>query len=171
MAKSTKNEARLFETRIDIDQDKREQLVDLLNKQLADTFDMFSITKQAHWNVKGPDFFQLHELFDTIAEGIVGHVDTIAERVTALGGQAKGTVRMAASSSRLQDFPLDVVDSMDTVDFVSGCMATLAASTRAAADEAEELEDMATNDLFIEVVRDLDKWLYFLESHLQGKTR
>jgi starvation-inducible DNA-binding protein len=156
-----------FDTSIDIEMEARQQLIQVLNAQLADTFDMFSLSKQAHWNVKGPQFFQLHELFDLIAEGLLGHVDTIAERVTALGGMAMGTVRMAADASRLEAYPADVIASLDTVRVVADRLADLAASTRQAADKAEELKDMDTNDLFIEVSRDLDKWLWFLEAHLQ----
>jgi starvation-inducible DNA-binding protein len=158
----------MFKTRIDMEAKTRQQLVELLNAQLADTFDMFSQMKQAHWNVKGPQFIALHELFDEIAAGLLAHIDTIAERATALGGLAMGTVRMAAEASRLPAYPAEVVDSLETVAVVSDRMAELAASTRSAADQAEKLEDMDTNDLFIEVSRDLDKWLWFLEAHLQA---
>jgi starvation-inducible DNA-binding protein len=158
----------MFNTHIEIPRENREQLVEILNQQLADTFDMFSLMKQAHWNVKGPQFIALHELFDEIAEGILAHVDTIAERATALGGLAMGTVRMAADSSRLNPYPTDIFDSMGTVKFVVEAMADLAATTRNAADLAEEHHDMDTNDMFIEVSRDLDKWLWFLEAHLQA---
>jgi starvation-inducible DNA-binding protein len=158
-----------FSSRIDIDEDTRQQLIGLLNEQLADTFDMFSLSKQAHWNVKGAQFFQLHELFDLIAEGLLPYVDMIAERITALGGLAMGTVRMAAEATRLEPYPIEVVDSMETVEVVADRLANLAASTREAADRAEELEDMDTNDLLIEVSRDLDKWLWFVEAHIQGQ--
>lgn len=157
-----------FETRIDIDQETRQQLIELINAQLADTFDMFSLAKQAHWNVKGPQFIALHELFDEIAAGLLGYVDMIAERATALGGLALGAVRMAADATRLDPYPIEVVDSLGTVTVVADRLANLAASTRAAADQAEELHDMDTNDMFIEVSRDLDKWLWFLEAHLQS---
>ena len=159
--------APVFETSIDIELETRQQLIKVLNAQLADTFDMFSLAKQAHWNVKGPQFFQLHELFDLIAEGLLGHVDIIAVRATALGGLAMGTVRMAADASRLEAYPTDVTDSLETVRVVADRLANLAASTRQAIDQAEQLKDMDTNDLFIEVSRDLDKWLWFLEAHLQ----
>lgn len=158
----------MFNTRIDLDEDLRQQMIAVLNAQLADTFDMFSMMKQAHWNVKGPQFIALHELFDEIADGLVPYVDMIAERATALGGMAMGTVRMAAQASRLDAYPADVVDSMETVRVVADRLADLAKSTREAADHAEESHDMDTNDLFIEISRDLDKWLWFLEAHLQG---
>lgn len=157
----------LVKTRIDINANTRQQMVEILNAQLADTFDMLSLVKQAHWNIKGPQFIALHKLFDELADGLLGYVDMLAERVTALGGIARGTVRMAAASSRLDAYPPDLLQDMASVQFLADQMARLAATTRAAADQAEELGDMATNDLFIEVVRDLDKWLWFLEAHLQ----
>jgi starvation-inducible DNA-binding protein len=161
------NTKQMFPTRNDIPEDKRVQLVDLLNAQLADTFDLYSLTKQAHWNVKGPDFIQLHEFYDDLAATILPFVDLIAERAVILGGVAKGTARMAAANSRLEELPLDVHQDMDTVKALADRYATLAASTREAADKAEELEDMDTNDLFVEVSRGLDKSLWFLEAHLQ----
>ncbi len=154
-------------TRIDIDENTRQQMIKILNAQLADTFDMFSLIKQAHWNIKGSQFIALHKLFDELADGLLGYVDMLAERVTALGGIAMGTVRMAATASRLDAYPSDLLQDMATVQFLADQMAQIAASTRSAADQAEELGDMATNDLFIEIVRDLDKWLWFLEAHLQ----
>ncbi len=157
-----------FKTRIDIPMDTQLDMIDVLNAQLADTFDMFSLVKQAHWNVKGPQFIALHKLFDEIAEGLLEYVDMIAERVTALGGMALGTVRMAAESSRLAAYPTETHDSMGTVELLADRLANLAKSTRMASDEADNIHDMDTNDMLIEISRDLDKWLWFLEAHLQG---
>jgi starvation-inducible DNA-binding protein len=157
----------MFKTRIDIELDKRQEMIEILNAQLADTFDMVSLIKQAHWNVKGAQFITLHQLYDEIAQSLLAYVDMIAERATALGGTALGTVRMAAVSSRLSPYPQELVQDMATVRFLADQMAQLAQTTRAAADQAEMLHDMGTNDLFIEIVRDLDKWLWFLEAHLQ----
>ena len=98
----------MFNTRIDIDQDKREELVSLINQQLADTLDLFTQTKQAHWNVKGLDFFQVHELLDDLAKTVRKQTDMIAERATALGGVALGTARMSAENSTLTEYPTDV---------------------------------------------------------------
>lgn len=164
-------QGRRFQTRHDLEEGVREQMIELCNRQLADTFDLYSQDKQAHWNVKGRDFFQLHELFDTLAEEVLPFVDMVAERVTALGGQALGTARMAAQSSRLTDLPLDDVEGMAVVEAMAGCYANICASTRKAIEEAEQAGDTDTSDLFTEVSRELDKHLYFLESHLQGAQR
>ena len=96
MATATKSKP-MFSTRNDLSREIRVRMIELLNQQLADTFDLYSQTKQAHWNVKGAQFFQLHELFDKLAEELQGYVDQIAERATALGGLALGTVRMSAA--------------------------------------------------------------------------
>src|SRR4051812_30554474 len=60
--------ARVFKTRIDLPADRRKKLIALLNQHLADTFDLYGHAKHAHWNVKGPQFHQLHELFDDLAD-------------------------------------------------------------------------------------------------------
>lgn len=157
-----------FDTRNDLPTDVRSRMIALLNQQLADTFDLLSQTKQAHWNVKGPRFIALHEMFDDFAEGLEGYVDEIAERVTALGGYAMGTLRMAAKASSLPEYPTDVIGDMDHVRALAERYAALAASTRRAIDTAAEAGDQDTADLFTEVSRSLDKWLWFLEAHLQA---
>ena len=156
-----------FSTQIDLTAETRRKVIALLNQQLADTFDLFSQTKQAHWNVKGEEFYQLHKLYDDLAAELLAYVDLIAERATALGGAATGTVRMAAAASRLSEYPAGGIDSMPSVDALAKRYAALAASTREAIDTAEKAEDMGTADLFTEVSRGLDKSLWFLEAHLQ----
>lgn len=154
-------------TSIDLEQDVRQQVVQLLNQQLADTFDLFSQTKQAHWNVKGKDFYQLHLLFDALAEELEEHIDELAERATALGGQAAGTVRMAAENSRIPEYLPGAASGLMHVAALVERYANLAASTRQASEQAESLEDASTADLFNDVSRTLDKSLWFLEAHLQ----
>ncbi len=160
--------SKTFATHIDLAPEVRKQMVALLNQLLADIFDLYSQTKQAHWNVKGPQFYALHELFDRLAGDLEGYIDMIAERATALGGLATGTARMAAAASRLPDLPLDVVEGQEVVKALVERFAQVAASTRAAIQEAEQAGDMGTADLFTEVVRGLDKGLWFLEAHIQA---
>jgi starvation-inducible DNA-binding protein len=159
---------RTFETRIDIAEASREELVQLLNARLADTFDLYSQLKQAHWNVKGSDFIQLHELYDQVAEGVIEYVDMIPERTPAMAGVALGTARMAAAASTLDEYPLDAVEGMETVRVVAERLAAYGASVRTAIDQALELNDQDTGDLFIEVSRAIDKHLWFVEAHLQA---
>jgi starvation-inducible DNA-binding protein len=161
--------AKMFNTRHDLEPQVREQLVALLNQQLAGTFDLYSQTKQAHWNVKGAEFYQLHELYDELAGELIGYVDMIAERATALGGEALGTARMAAGASDLDEYPRDAYDSLASVQALADRYAVLAGSTRDAIDQSDEAGDTDTADLFTEISRFVDKSLWFLEAHLQGK--
>jgi len=162
------NRTRTFQTRIDIPADAREDLIELLNARLADSFDLYSQLKQAHWNVKGSDFIQLHLLYDTVAESVLEYVDMIAERATALGGLALGTARLAAGASTLDEYPLDQVDGMETVAVVADRLAAFGSNVRDGIERATELEDMDTADLFTEVSRTIDKHLWFVEAHLQS---
>jgi starvation-inducible DNA-binding protein len=156
-----------YATKIDLSAETRGKIVALLNQQLADTFDLFSQIKQAHWNVKGMHFIALHELFDKLAEETEDYVDDIAERATALGGVAVGTARAAGKASRLAEYPLDGVHGKAAVEALVERYAALAASTRKAIDAAASLGDAGTSDLFTGISRGLDKSLWFLEAHLQ----
>lgn len=162
-----KKAKKYHKTSIDLDSETREQIVTLLNQQLADTFDLYSQTKQAHWNVKGPHFIQLHELFDTLAAEVLPYVDDIAERATSLGGTAYGTARMSSAASRLPEYPADTFDGIESVKALVERYAALATTTRAAVDTADDLGDVDTADLFTGVSRGLDKSLWFLEAHIQ----
>lgn len=169
MATKTNNRSkpRLVDTSHDLPVETRQQMINLLNAQLADTFDLFSQTKQAHWNVKGMQFYQLHELFDEIAASLLEYIDVIAERAVILGGSASGTVRMAARDTRLNEFSEAAIGSKACVSALVDRFAVLAESTRKAIDTAEEAKDIDTTDLFTEISRGLDKSLWFLEAHLQ----
>jgi starvation-inducible DNA-binding protein len=158
----------MFSTRNDLEEGVRGNMISLLNQQLADTFDLYSQTKQAHWNVKGAQFFQLHELYDKLAEELQVYVDVIAERATALGGLARGTVRMAAANSQLPETELEVTDSLATVEALADRYAAVASSMRQAIESAADQGDADTADLFTEVSRALDKSLWFLEAHLES---
>ena len=158
-----------FPTAIDLPGPVREKLIPLLNQRLADTVDLFNQVKYAHWNAKGPSFIALHELFDQIAERVEEHGDLLAERVVALGGTAEGTTRQAAARSALGEYELSAVDGLQHVRAVVRQVAALAATTRQAIQQAADAGDPTTADLFTEISRALDKDLWFLEAHVQGR--
>lgn len=157
---------RTFETRYDMPQPRQEAIVDLLNQQLADTLDLYSQVKQAHWNVKGMHFMQLHLLFDDLASNLLEPIDMIAERAMALGGTTLGTARLVAAHSHLPELPVEVVRDWQVIELLADRFAAYSASTRFAIDRAGEAKDQATMDLFIKILRIIDKHLWFLEAHL-----
>ncbi len=156
---------KIFPTQNDLSPAVREKAIMLLNQQLADTSDLYSQTKQAHWNVKGLQFYQLHLLFDSLAESVEEYIDLIAERATALGGTALGTTRMAAAASRLPEYPLDAIEGPQHIEHLSARFATVAKTSRVAIDTAASFGDADTADVFTEISRGLDQHLWMLESH------
>ena len=158
----------MHNTKIDVPEDKRIELVEMLNQRLADVADLKSQAKQAHWNVKGMHFIALHELFDKVATAADEHTDLIAERITTLGGTAYGTVRQAAQKSSLAEYPLEIIDGTAHVDALSSALADFGKKVRADIDRAGEIGDQDTADLFTEVSRETDKNLWFVEAHIQS---
>ena len=159
----------MFKTKNDLPEATREKAVELLNARLADCVDLQTQTKHAHWNVKGPNFIALHELFDKINEEVEDYVDDIAERAVQLGGVAEGTARAVAKRSSLAEYPASAVDGRSHVEALSSALAAFGKAARKAIDEANNLSDLDTADLFTEVSRGIDKWLWFVEAHLQAE--
>lgn len=158
----------MYETRNDLPESVRRPVISLLNGRLADAIDLGTQAKQAHWNVKGPNFIALHELFDQIAEHIEDHVDTLAERITALGGTADGTIAAVSRTSSLPPYPTDIIEGVQHVDALASAVASFGAKVRKGIDEAAKAGDADTSDLFTGISREIDKDLWFLEAHLQA---
>ena len=158
----------MYETENDIALSRRSELNALMNQRLASAIDLQMQMKQAHWNVKGPSFIGLHELFDKVAEAVEGYVDMIAERIVQLGGVAEGTVRMAAERTRLVEYSPEISEGMAHVEGVARALSTFGEEVRHMIEEADELDDADTADLFTEVSRGIDKWLWFVEAHSQA---
>jgi starvation-inducible DNA-binding protein len=159
----------MLKTKNDIPEPTRTAVVELLNARLADCIDLQTQTKQAHWNVKGPNFIALHELFDKINEEVEDYVDDIAERAVSLGGVAEGTARMVTKRSSLAEYPASAADGRSHVEALSSALAAFGKLARKDIDQANELNDLDTADLFTEVSRGIDKWLWFVEAHLQAE--
>ncbi len=160
--------ARLNPTKNDLPEPARTELVELLNRRLADCIDLQTQTKTAHWNVKGPNFIALHKLFDEINEAVENYVDLIAERAVQLGGVAEGTVRVVARRSELEEYPLDIASGERHVEALSNALAAFGERARRAIDRSDALADRDTADIFTEISRGIDKWLWFVEAHLSG---
>jgi starvation-inducible DNA-binding protein len=154
-------------TRNDLPQGARSSLITLLDARLADAIDLQTQMKQAHWNVKGPTFISLHELFDKINEEVEEYVDLIAERAVQLGGAVHGTVRQVAPRSTLPEYP-PAKDGIQHVEAVATVLAAFGKTVRSAIDQADAFGDKDTADLFTEISRGADKSLWFVEAHLQA---
>jgi starvation-inducible DNA-binding protein len=153
-------------TRLDLSAHVRKKSIDLLQPALSTALDLEAQLKQAHWNVKGPTFLQLHELFDKAHSVVEGMVDTVAERMTALGGVADGRVQTTAKATALNEYALDARWGEDHLKLVASALAEFAKYLRIAIDKAAEFGDAGTSDVFTQISREVDKQLWFIESHL-----
>jgi starvation-inducible DNA-binding protein len=157
----------MYETRNDLALTARRSLVGMLNEHLADAVDLHLQAKQAHWNIKGPNFVGLHALFDQVAAQADEYSDLIAERAVALGGVARGTLQAVSAQSQLREYPLEVGDWRAHVLAIQDALATFGRGVRKAIDEATTLNDAGTADLFTEISRGVDKSLWMVEAHVQ----
>lgn len=157
----------MHKTRNDLPKPTRVKMIELLNARLADAIDLYAQAKQAHWNVKGTDFFQLHELFDKVAEAVEEGVDELAERAVELGGTADGTLQTVVTRTTLAPYPVSLKGGKEHLDRLSRGLATYGKNLRAAIATAADAGDADTSDLFTELSRGADKQLWFVEAHLQ----
>lgn len=157
----------MHQTKQSLPKKDRAEIVALLSTSLASTTDLFLQLKHAHWNIKGKQFIALHKLFDEIAEEVEDQVDVIAERITSLGGTALGTIQEVVKNTELRTLPTNIFTLEDLIEHIVHNFAILSELGRENIDKAEEYGDMATNDLYIDLVRMLDKNQWFLEAHVQ----
>jgi starvation-inducible DNA-binding protein len=153
----------------DLKSNAKKVAIEILNARLADAIDLALLTKQAHWNLKGPQFIAIHEMLDGFRVTIDGHVDTIAERAVQLGGMANGTSQTVAGKTTLKPYPTDISKTKDHLAALIERYGAVANSVRSAIDETDEAGDADTADIFTAFSRDLDKSLWFLEAHVQEK--
>jgi starvation-inducible DNA-binding protein len=164
MAKQPKDPS-LHPTRNDLPADARAEMVEALNARLADAIDLMLQAKQAHWNVRGPNFKGLHGLFDEVSEAAEGWADLLAERAVQLGGTALGTARAAASRSTLGEYPAGARSGEEHVSAMTGALAHFCKKARASIEDATDALDAGTADLFTGVSREADKLLWMVEAH------
>jgi starvation-inducible DNA-binding protein len=160
---------RLYATKNDLSEQTRTQVIALCNARLADSVDLETQCKQAHWNVKGPNFIALHKLFDEINEDVKEYVDLLAERIVQLGGIAEGTVGAVAKRTSLIDYPLTLTTGDEHVAALSDALGEFGRTARIAIEEMTELNDADTADNLTEISRGTDKWLWFVEAHQQDR--
>ena len=158
----------MYDTSNDLPATTRRSVVDILNEHLADAIDLQLQAKQAHWNIKGPNFVGLHELFDKVASQASEYGDELAERAVALGGIARGTIQAVSRQSQLREYPLEVVDWRAHVRVMQDALATFGRGARKAVEDATALNDAATAEMFTRISRGADELLSMVDAHVQN---
>jgi starvation-inducible DNA-binding protein len=156
-----------YTSQIDLPEAVRKSMAAILQARLSDALDLEARAKQAHWNVKGRDFFQLHQLFDKLHDAVEDFVDLLAERITALGHIADGRVQTTAAATTLSEvYPLQARDGGAHLQILAASLGHFGKKIRADIDTAAQSNDPGTADLFTEISRETDKQLWFIEAHL-----
>ncbi|MDB6176549.1 DNA starvation/stationary phase protection protein Dps [Paracoccus sp. Z330] len=145
----------------------RKTAISELNARLADSLALGLAIKQAHWNVKGPNFIAVHELFDTVYANLQEQIDVMAERVQILDGVALGTAELVAKNATLDEYPTDLTKVADHLTAICARLRDHGANLRAAIDATDDAGDADTADIFTAASRVADKDLWFMESHLE----
>src|SRR5438128_9201185 len=148
--------------------EQQAKLIELLNRRLADAVDLQLQSRQAYWNVNGPHFMALRELFDKVAEGVEEDANLIAEHIVQLGGKAEGTAHAVADRSSLDGYLLPSADGNSHIAALTATLAAFGKHARYASEQATELKDADTADIFTEIARGIDKWLWFVETSQQA---
>lgn len=159
---------KMYHNRVSLTDEQKQKTVEVMQERLAEALDMYSQAKFAHWNVKGDNFYQLHLVFDSVADSIFPQIDQIAERMTQLGGVANGTVRQSAAGSQIPEYDVDLVNGMDHVNALANSLGCYCQALREASDKIDEIGDEPSSDFFKQLVVEAEEQLYFLESHLEA---
>jgi starvation-inducible DNA-binding protein len=169
-APKTKSGVHNHETRNDTKSNAKRVSLDALQARLADGIDLSLVIKQAHWNLKGPQFIGIHLMLDGFRTELDDYNDKVAERITQLGGTARGTVQAVDKETGLAPYPLDTYAIADHLAALIDRYAVYASAVRKNIDDTDDAGDAGTSDLFTEISRGVDKQLWFLEAHVQEPT-
>jgi starvation-inducible DNA-binding protein len=148
-------------------EERQVKLIEILNRRLADAIDLQLQSRQAYWNVKGPNFLSLRELFDKVAQGVEEYANLIAERIVQLGGRAEGTAHAVAGRSSLDGYRFASADGSGHIGALAATLTDFGRHTRYTSAQASELLDADTAAIFTEIGRGIDKWLWFVETSQQ----
>jgi starvation-inducible DNA-binding protein len=167
-ATATKEKMQIIMNKNNLALEVKSQVIEILQKTLSASMDLQSHAKQAHWNVKGSDFYSLHLLFDQVSTEVLPFIDEIAERIVQLGGIAKGTIRFTAENTFLIEYPLEIQAGREHVEALSNSLANFASDLRQGIDKTTEIGDVGTADLLTGISRAIEKLLWFVEAHNQS---
>ena len=151
-----------------LSEEQQAKLIVLLNRRLADAIDLQLQSRQAYWNVKGPHVMALREMFDKVAQGVEEYANLIAEHIVQLGGMAEGTAQAVARRSSLDEYVLATADGEGHIDALATKLTAFGKHVRYASEQATLLQDADTADLFTDMARGIDKWLWFVETSRQA---
>ena len=149
-----------------IAQKDREKISEGLSKLLADTFTLYMATHNFHWNVKGPMFNTLHNMFMVQYTELWNAVDPIAERIRSLGFPAPGTFKEFSKLSSLKE-PAGELKAKEMISFLIDGNQAVARTARKLLPVADKANDQPTLDLLTQRLDIHEKTTWMLRSLLE----
>ena len=149
-------------------EEQQAKRIEMLNRRLADAIDLQLKSRQAYWNVKGPNFMSLRELFDKVTEGVKEDANLIAERIVQLGGTALGTAQAVAGRSSLNGYAHATAVGGGLIDALATALSDFGRHARYASEQATILQDVDTAAIFTEIACGIDKWIWFVQTSQQA---
>ena len=148
-----------------LEDNARKTAISELQACMSDGLSLSMSLKQAHWNLKGPNFIAVHELLDGVKTRLDPNIDDMAERIQQLDGTAVGTVEEVARATRLEPYPTNLTSAEDHLREVADRLRAYGERVRAAIDTVDEAGDADSADILTAASRQADKDLWFIESH------
>ncbi|TYS22556.1 DNA starvation/stationary phase protection protein [Bacillus subtilis] len=136
-----------------------------MNTQLSNWFLLYSKLHRFHWYVKGPHFFTLHEKFEELYDHAAETVDTIAERLLAIGGQPVATLKEYTEHASITDGGNETSAS-EMVHALVNDYKQISSESKFVIGLAEENQDNATADLFVGLIDEVEKQVWMLSAYL-----
>lgn len=155
-----------MKTNIGLPDKTRAQIAIILAKLLADEYLLSVKTRNAHWNVEGPDFHAMHAFFEQQYEQLEESIDDIAERIRAIGHGAPGSLSLMLKHTRLKELDKHLVTSAEFIAVLLADHEQIIRQLRQDAPKCAELGDDGTNDFLVGLMADHEKMAWMLRAAL-----
>ncbi|GAB4366390.1 MAG: Dps family protein [Elainellaceae cyanobacterium] len=156
---------------IGLSEEQRQGVIDLLNCDLADSYLLLIKTKKYHWDVVGPQFRSLHELWEEHYEAISQNIDSVAERIRALGGYPIGTAAGFLEKASIEEHGGDVPRATDMVARLANDHEQIIRNLRNHVDQcSEEFHDEGTADFLTGLMEQHEEMAWMLRSFIEGES-
>lgn len=156
---------------IGLTEEQRRGIINLLNNDLADAYLLLIKTKKYHWDVVGPQFRTLHELWEEHYEVLSENIDSIAERIRALGGYPLGTAESFLKAASLKEHPGDLPNAQQMVERLVDDHDQIIRNLRDHIDQyGDEFHDEGTADFLTGLMEGHEEMAWMLRSFIEGQS-
>lgn len=157
-----------MKTQIGIKSENRQAVAEILCKLLADEFVLYTKTRNAHWNVEGPDFHSMHIFFEGQYQQLADLMDGVAERIRTIGHYAPGTLKEFLELTHLSEVTNQKYDSAGFITELLADHDTIIDFIRGSIDAVQEkYNDAGTSDYITGFIETHEKMAWMLRAHLK----